>query len=237
MTEENSEYLIVGYVDELEMAMVHAGDNHFSEKVIRELDDIRGDFVELSPLLETEEDSKGLRETVGELLEGVLDGCREAKESVVVEKLGDLRSAVYNLKIKFGLEKAKELLNGNDYTMMCTSDESGKINVAIVGSASILDEEQLLVAHLALSRSAENLKQNKHAAFVGYKVIDEKNPMATKVARVYCTLNKQENEGPIFDFVKEGLVQELGDTAANMLRQIYLFKIDEIRISSMAQKA
>ncbi len=232
MAGESGEYMIVSYVDDLEMAMMFAKNNNLGEKIVSDIDSIRGDLVEISPLMENEEDYTKLGDTIGELLAGILDACRDGKEGDVLGKLSELHPKVYKLKTVFGLDKAMELLNGSEYTVMCTADENGKANAAIVGSASILTEDQLLVAHLAFSRTDDNLHKNKKATFFGYKIVDENNPMYTVMARVYCTLDRQEGAGDFFDFVKQGIAQEMGDVPASMLRQVYIFRIDEIRISS-----
>jgi len=87
------------------------------------------------------------------------------------------------------------------------------------------------VAWLLLSRTAENLEANKHATIIGSR-ISEESPMDTEVARIYCTLANEEDTGPIFEMMREAIEKEAGKTVADMMRKVYLFKIEEIRISA-----
>lgn len=225
------QYQILAYIDDLEEAGRLAQDGDLGSKLIKRIDSIRGDLVELEPFLDTEEACGKLEEVVAEPIEDLIESCRKGEQSVCEKKTEMLQSQVYELKNSLGLEKAKDLINGNGFTLIGTADEEGKVDIAFCGSATIIDEKHIVIAWLLLSRTTENLESNKHATIIGSR-ISEEDPMATEVARIYCTLAKEEDEGPVFEMMKGALEKEAGKTVANMMRKVYLLKIEEVRVSA-----
>ena len=226
--EEN--YQILAYIDDLEEARRLAKESNLSSKLIKMIDSVRGDLVELEPILTSEKDYQRLAEVVEEPIEYLIGSCRKGEEASCRKKAETLQAQVYEMKNSLGLEKAKALINGNGFTLIGTTDKEGKVDIAFCGSATIIDEKHVAVAWLLLSRTTENLEANKHATIIGSR-ISEESPMDTEVARIYCTLAKEEDTGPIFEMMREAIEKEAGKTVADMMRKVYLFKIEEIRIS------
>ncbi|MDP2724860.1 MAG: hypothetical protein Q8O44_01165 [Syntrophales bacterium] len=224
-------YQILAYIDDLEEARRLAQESNLSSKLIKMIDSVRGDLVELEPILTSEKDYQRLAEVVEEPIEDLIGSCRKGEEASCGKKAETLQSQVYEMKNSLGLEKAKALINGNGFTLIGTADKKGKVDIAFCGSATIIDEKHVAVAWLLLSRTAENLEANKHATIIGSR-ISEESPMDTEVARIYCTLAKEEDTGPIFEMMREAIEKEAGKTVADMMRKVYLFKIEEIRISA-----
>ena len=224
-------YQILAYIDDLEEARRLAKESNLSSKLIKMIDSVRGDLVELEAILASEKDYQRLAGVVEEPIENLIGSCRKGEEASCGKKAETLQAQVYEMKNSLGLEKAKALINGNGFTLIGTADKKGKVDIAFCGSATIIDEKHVAVAWLLLSRTAENLEANKHATIIGSR-ISEESPMDTEVARIYCTLAKEEDTGPIFEMMREAIEKEAGKTVADMMRKVYLFKIEEIRISA-----
>jgi transcription elongation factor len=231
MEEEIRGFRILGYVDDLEEACGLARKGGLSEGLVENIDSIRGDLLELVPLVETEESYFRTENILKEFIEEIIETCKKRDENLCKQITGRLQNGIYELKNLFGLEKAKALINGNGFTLISTADEEGKANTAFCGSATIIDEKHLVAAWLLLGRSIENLKKNRNCTIIGFR-INEENPMATEIARVYCILEKEESQGPLFEQMKQALEKEVNKTVAEMMRKIYLFKIEEIRVST-----
>lgn len=224
-------YQILAYIDDLEDASRLARDRKLSGELVKRLDSIRGDLVELELLMTNDEDYERLTGVIDGPLESLRDGCRTEDEAFCQKAAEALQGQVYELKNVFGLETAKALINGNSFSLISTADETGKVDTAFCGSATIVDDKHVAVAWLLLNRTAENLEKNKNATIIGFR-ISEASPMETGVARVYCTLESADNTGPVYDGMKAGLEKELGKTVASLLRKAYIFRIDEIRVSA-----
>ncbi len=224
-------YQILAYIDDLEEARRLAQESNLSLKVIKMIDSVRGDLVELEPILTSEKDYQELKEVVEAPIEDLIGCCRKGAEASCKKTAETLQTQVYEIKNALGLEKAKALINGNGFTLIGTADKEGKVDIAFCGSATIIDEKHVAVACLLLSRTAENLEANKHATIIGSR-ISEESPMDTEVARIYCILAKEEDTGPIFEMMRAAIEKEAGKTVADMMRKVYLLKIGEIRISA-----
>ncbi|MDY6974375.1 MAG: hypothetical protein SV775_18980, partial [Thermodesulfobacteriota bacterium] len=126
--------------------------------------------------------------------------------------------------------KARSLINGNGFTLISTSDAKGVANTAFAGSATIIDDERMAVIQLGLGKTIENLKDNRNAMVIGFR-INEDNPMGTEMARVYLSLMGDEDSGSLFEKMKEGLKKEAGEGLASMMQRVWVFRIEDIRIS------
>ncbi|MDY6861954.1 MAG: hypothetical protein SV062_03090, partial [Thermodesulfobacteriota bacterium] len=211
-------------------ASMAAKKNGLSEGLIKVIDSIRGDLVELESLLKTKADYQQLQSELEKIIEDLIGSCEKGEEELALGYVKKLEEGINGLKTNLGLDKAKSLINGNGFTLIGTGNEKGKIDIAFAGSATIIDDKQLIISQMMLGRTVDNLKANKNLTVIGFK-INEENPMATEIARVYCTLVKEEMEGPFFNQVKQEVSKEAGDKVADLIKRAYLFKIDEIRIS------
>ncbi len=223
-------YQILAYIDDLEEAHRLAQESNLSSKLVKMIDSVRGDLVELAPVLASDKDYQRLAEVVEELIEDLIESCRKGEEASCGKATETLQTQVYEMKNSLGMEKAKALINGNGFTLIGTADKEGKVDIAFCGSATIIDGKHVAVACLLLSRTAENLEANKHATIIGSR-ISEESPMDTEVARIYCTLAKEEAAGSIFVMMRAAIEKEAGKTVADMMQKVYLFEIKEIRIS------
>lgn len=230
MENDADQYMLLGYIDDFEGASMAAKKNGLSEGLIKVIDSIRGDLVELESLLKTKADYQQLQSELEKIIEDLIGSCEKGEEELALGYVKKLEEGINGLKTNLGLDKAKSLINGNGFTLIGTGNEKGKIDIAFAGSATIIDDKQLIISQMMLGRTVDNLKANKNLTVIGFK-INEENPMATEIARLYCTLVKEEMEGPFFNQVKQEVSKEAGDKVADLIKRAYLFKIDEIRIS------
>lgn len=106
MEEEiKDQYIIVGYVDDVEDALRSAQKNNFSQGVIKGIQSVHDEMVELEPLLNTEADYKRLKADVEKLVAELLKSCRDGDESLSLGNMRQLRDRVGALKAI--LRKAK----------------------------------------------------------------------------------------------------------------------------------
>ena len=225
----SDEYKILGYIDDLENAGSIVQRENLGEDLIKGIESVHDDLVELQPLLQFEEDYQKLKEEVEKPVEELLELCSKGDKGAILKKTEKLQKTVCGSKVAFGVEKARELINGNGFTLISTADKDGKVDIAFAGSATIISDDQLVVANMMLSKTADNLARNKNAVLIGFR-LEEDSPMATQVARVYCNLIEDVKGGPLFEQVKEASAKEAGSKVADMINNVYLFKIEDIRI-------
>ena len=231
MAEEiDEQYKILAYLDGLEESIGLAEDSNFSQEIKGMIKTAHTCLTELEPQLQTGDDYRRLANDVEGLIEKLVEACENGEEKKAKETVVSLKGKLDNLNLSLGVEKARSLVNGNTYTLISTADKSGKVNVAFAGSAAIINEKQLIIAQMLLGRTVDNLKENKNAVVIGYKV-NESNVMNSQIARVYCTLADEVREGPLFDQVKAEATKEAGPTAAGMIKAVFVFDINEIRAS------
>lgn len=231
MAEEiDEQYKILAYLDGLEESIGLAEGSNFSQEVIGMIKAAHICLTELEPQLQTGDDYRRLANDVEGLVEKLVEACENGEEGKAKDVVGSLKGKLDNLNLSLGVEKAKNLINGNTYTLVSTADKSGKVDIAFAGSAAIINEKQIIIAQMLLGRTIDNLKENKNAVIIGYK-IDEKNVMNSQIARVYCTLVDEVKGGPLFDMVKQEATKEAGPTAAGMIKAVLVFDINEIRAS------
>ena len=229
MGQSVGEYKILGYIDDLESASSIIEKSSLDVALFKAVESVHDDLVEMQPLLQFEEDYQQLKNKVETPVEELLGLCSKGDKRGISGKTEELQKAVNGLKVVFGIEKAKELINGNGFTLISTADRKGKVDTAFAGSATIISDDQLVIAHMMLSKTADNLSQNKNAIIIGFRLVED-SPMATQVARVYCNLIEEAMEVPLFEQVKEACANEVGKKVADMIKKVYLFNIEDIRI-------
>lgn len=230
MVDIDEGYKILAYIDDLEDVYRIAGKRNLPEGLLRSINSLRQDITELDPVLSTEGAHGYFAGEVEEFLDDLVENCREGDEKSISSMVEKIQRRVTAARVRFGLDKARSLINGNGFTLMSTADEKGIVNTAFVGSATIIDDQRLVITQLALGKTIENLNQNKNALVIGFK-IDKENPTATEMARVYLILAGTEDRGSLFDQMKAGLKKEAGESVANMMQKVWVFKIEDIRIS------
>jgi len=90
--EIKGEFLIVGYVDDIEDAVMNAEKKNMPQELINDMNTIHGDIVELESFLVDQEDYDSLTEAVAEPINDLVEKCREGDTDgvrKVVDKLGE----------------------------------------------------------------------------------------------------------------------------------------------------
>ena len=93
-----NEYAILAYVDDLEEAIRRAQKNNMSSGLIKGLQSVHDDIVELEPLLKTDTDRKRLKMDVEKLIEGLLEATKSGDESLSLGNMRQIRDKVRVLK-------------------------------------------------------------------------------------------------------------------------------------------
>ena len=103
--EIREEYIIFGYMGDLEEAMRLAKNSGISGGTIKGIESVHDDLVELGPLLKSEADYKRLKADLGGLVEGLVKNSREGNEDLILGSVRQLRDKVRMLKTV--IEKAE----------------------------------------------------------------------------------------------------------------------------------
>ena len=99
MEEEiKEEYIIFGYMGDLEEAMRLAKNSGITGGTIRGIESVHDDLVELGQMLKSEADYKRLKADIGGLVEGLVKNSREGNEDLVLGSARELRDKVRTLK-------------------------------------------------------------------------------------------------------------------------------------------
>lgn len=99
MEEEiREEYIIFGYMGDLEEAMRLAKNGGISGGTIKGIESVHDDLVDLGALLKSEADYKRLKADVGELVEGLVKNSREGNEDLILGSVRQLKDKVMMLK-------------------------------------------------------------------------------------------------------------------------------------------
>ena len=99
MEEEiKEEYIIFGYMGDLEEAMRLAKNSGITGGTIRGIESVHDDLVELGTLLKSEADYKRLKADLGGLVEDLVKNSREGNEDLVLGSARELRDKVRTLK-------------------------------------------------------------------------------------------------------------------------------------------
>ena len=109
--------------------------------------------------------------------------------------------------------------------ILATSDSAGKVNVAMFGSYHLMDDSSVLVM-LSDNRSYQNLKVNPHAACM--VMLHGKTGMATEGCRLYMKVRSIEDEGQMWNDIREKIRVRIG-SAADILKHLVMFDIVDVR--------
>ncbi len=123
-------------------------------------------------------------------------------------------------------EKVKEYLSATGkMNVLSTSNKAGETNVAMFGSFLLSDDTTMMLM-LGDNNTYANLKENPHAALL--IVLPGKTGMQTEGCRIYLKLKSVEDSGDMFDRMKAGVREKVGD-AAEMLKHLVVFDIIKTR--------
>lgn len=107
-----------------------------------------------------------------------------------------------------------------------TSSKDGKVDVAVMGSPRMVDENTVAVS-LAKNRTLSNLQENPYAIFMiiepGASIFDWKG------IRVYLKMKEQVTSGEMLEMIRAQSSKFIGDAAAKMIYAVVTFQITEIR--------
>ena len=98
MTEEVTEYIVLEFIDELEEALGQAKKNELSANLIKGLETLHGDLVEVGNLATTEDRIKRMKADVEKLLEDLVSSCQEGQDGPSLGNMRQLRDKVHTLK-------------------------------------------------------------------------------------------------------------------------------------------
>ncbi|MGB9500124.1 MAG: pyridoxamine 5'-phosphate oxidase family protein [Dissulfuribacterales bacterium] len=123
-------------------------------------------------------------------------------------------------------EKVKEYLSvTGKINILSTANKAGETNIAMFGSFLLSDDTTLMLM-LGDNNTYANLKENPHAALL--LVLPGKTGMQTEGCRIYLKLRAVEDSGDMFDQMKAGVREKVGD-AAEMLKHLVIFDIIKTR--------
>lgn len=109
---------------------------------------------------------------------------------------------------------------------LSTANKDGDVNAAVFGSPQMTDENTVVMG-IGNNRSLENLLDNPKAVFIFMEPGD--NPAEWKGARVYLEAIAINNEGDLFDQLKEKIARVAGEHSAKMLHAVIRFNITDVR--------
>lgn len=85
------EYIIFGYMGDLEDAMMSAKNNGIGGETIKEIESVHDELGELGPLLNNEADYKRLKEDAGGLIESIVKNAGEGNKDNILGCVRELR--------------------------------------------------------------------------------------------------------------------------------------------------
>lgn len=122
--------------------------------------------------------------------------------------------------------KVKEYLSLPEKTcVLSTCNKAGENNIGMYGSFVLKDDSTLMVM-LGDNRSYANLGENPLAALL--VVAPGGSGLQTEGCRIYLKVRSVEDEGKMFDQIKDGIRARIGD-GAEILKHLVTFDILETR--------
>lgn len=109
---------------------------------------------------------------------------------------------------------------------LATADSNGKPDNAVFSALQMVDENTVKFA-IGDNRSYANLKQNPQATFIFFH--PDANPYNWKGARIYLKMEQAVEEGEEFNGMVAMVRQMAGDDAANHVKAVITFNIEEVR--------
>ena len=104
MAEEVTEYIILGFIDDLEEAQAQAKKHELSANLGKGLETLHGDLVEVGNLANSEDRIKRLKADVEKILEALVTSCLEGEDGPSLGNMRQLRDKVHTLKALWSKE-------------------------------------------------------------------------------------------------------------------------------------
>ncbi|OEU62688.1 MAG: hypothetical protein BA870_02545 [Desulfuromonadales bacterium C00003094] len=124
-------------------------------------------------------------------------------------------------------QKVSELINSpGRITTLTTIAADGSPNTAIIGSAFMTDDSQVLIG-LADNRTLQNLTANPKAVLLACR--PGKTVLDWQGGRLYLELESMETEGDRFDEMVDRIRATAGRMAARSIRRLAICRISEMR--------
>jgi hypothetical protein len=110
--------------------------------------------------------------------------------------------------------------------LLITSNDEGKVNVAVYGSPTMIDENTVVLSTRE-SRSYQYLRKNPQAAMI--VVEPGEISRASKGIRIYLEMTAIETVGKLLDKFKAEVGRRAGKEAAEGIKAAIRFKMTEVR--------
>ena len=105
MAEEVTEYIIIDFIDDLEEAQSQARKHELSANLIKGLETLHGDLVEVGNLADRDDRVKRLKADVEKILGALVKSCQEGEDGPSLGNMRQLRDKVHTLKALWTKEK------------------------------------------------------------------------------------------------------------------------------------
>lgn len=105
MVEEVTEYIIIDFIDDVEEALSQAKKHELSANLLKGLETLHGDLVEVGNLATTEDRVKRLKADVEKILEALVKSCQAGEDGPSLGNMRQLRDKVHTLKAIWTKEK------------------------------------------------------------------------------------------------------------------------------------
>jgi hypothetical protein len=110
--------------------------------------------------------------------------------------------------------------------LLVTSNGKGKVNVAVYGSPSMIDEDTVVLATRE-NRSCQYLRENPEAAIIVVEPGEISH--GSKGVRVSLKLTAVETEGELLQEFRETVEKRAGKASAAGIKAAMRFRITEVR--------
>ncbi len=104
MAEEVTEYIILDFIDDLEEAQSQAKKHELSANLVKGLETLHGDLVEVGNLADSEDRVKRLKADVEKILGALVTSCQEGEDGPSLGNMRQLRDKVHTLKALWSKE-------------------------------------------------------------------------------------------------------------------------------------
>ena len=104
MAEEVTEYIVLEFIDDLEEAQSQARKHELSSNLVKGLETLHGDLVEVGNLANSEDRVKRLKADVEKILGDLVKSCQEGEDGPALGNMRQLRDKVHTLKALWSKE-------------------------------------------------------------------------------------------------------------------------------------
>lgn len=122
--------------------------------------------------------------------------------------------------------------------VLATADKNGRPNACLCGSAFMLNDATIACASGFFDRTESNIRETKRAVFMAFKsptpefwkhYEETGEQLFASGIRFYCEYKDSTASDPLLGKVRERLRGRVGDRVANGMKELWLFKVVEVR--------